>query len=180
MENKSGSMVPAPHYNRTARALHWLMAIVIIPLLLLGQQTMGSHDARWLPTLHASLGLALALLFALRSFWRWKHPPPANENGSPWERAAARGTHTLLYCAMLLIPLTGWLAYTEHVRRSLGMRPASWFGFKIPLLPDLGINWHRIHNWGGKLVLLLIALHVAAALKHHFYDKDNTLDRMLP
>jgi cytochrome b561 len=180
MGNRSRAVVVTPHYNRVARALHWTMAIVIILLLLLGQQTMGSHDARWLPTFHASLGLILVFLFAVRLYWRWKHPPPANENGSLWERVAARGAHTLLYCAMLLIPLTGWLAYTEHVKRSLGMRPASWFGFRIPLLPDYGINWHRIHNWGGKLVLALIVFHVAAALKHHFYDKDNTLDRMLP
>jgi cytochrome b561 len=88
--------------------------------------------------------------------------------------------HGLLYSSMLLIPITGWLAYTEHVRRSLGMRPASWFGFKIPLLPDFGINWHLIHNWGGKLVLALIVLHAAAAMKHHVYDKDDTLKRMLP
>jgi cytochrome b561 len=64
------------------------------------------------------------------------------------------------------------------VRRSFGVPPASWFGFAIPLLPDLAINWHRIHNWGGKLVLALIALHVAAALKHHFYDRDDTMKRM--
>lgn len=156
------------------------MAIVIIPILLLGQQTMGSHDARWLPTLHASLGLVLIFLFFVRLYWRWKHSPPVSENGSIWEKLAARLKHLALYCAMLLIPLTGWLAYTEHVRRSLGMRPASWFGLRIPLLPDYGINWHRIHNWGGKLVLLLIALHVAAALKHHFWDRDDTLSRMLP
>lgn len=169
-----------PHYNRTARALHWSMAIVIIPMLLLGQQTMGSHNAWWLPTLHASLGLALIFLLVVRLCWRWKHSPPLNENGSHWERIAAKGAHTLLYFSMLLIPLTGWLAYTEHVRRSLGVHPASWFGLRIPLLPDYGINWHRVHNWGGKLVLLLIAIHVFAALKHHFYNKDNTLERMLP
>lgn len=180
MGNKSGLVAATPHYNSVARALHWAMAVIIIPMLLLGEQTMGSHDARWLPTLHASLGLGLVLLFAARLYWRWKHPPPANKNGSVWEKVAAKFTHAILYCAMILIPLTGWLAYTEHVRRSLGMRPASWFGFRIPLLPDLGMNWHRIHNWGGKLVLLVIALHVAAALKHHFYNKDNTLDRMLP
>ncbi len=88
--------------------------------------------------------------------------------------------HISLYAAMVLIPLTGWLAYTEHVRRSLGMRPASWFGFEIPLLSDFGINWHVIHNWGSKLVLALIAVHAIAALKHHFYDRDETLRRMLP
>ena len=156
------------------------MAIVIIPMLLLGQQTMGSHDARWLPTLHASLGLVIIFLLFVRLYWRWKHSPPVNENGSIWEKLAARAAHITLYFAMLLIPLTGWLAYTEHVRRSLGARPASWFGLRIPLLPDYEINWHRIHNWGGKLVLLLIALHVVAALKHRFYDKDDTLNRMLP
>ena len=106
--------------------------------------------------------------------------PPVNDNGAVWEKLTAKGAHTMLYGAMLLIPLTGWLAYTEHVRRSLGMRPASWFDFRIPLFPDYGINWHRIHNWGGKLVLALIALHVFAALKHHFWNKDNTLNRMLP
>lgn len=169
-----------PHYNRTARTLHWLMAIVFIPMLLLGQQTMGSHDARWLPTLHASLGVVLFILFAVRLYWRWKSKPPINDNGAVWERLAAKGAQAMLYCAMLLIPLTGWFAYTEHVRRSLGMRPASWFGLRIPLLPDYGINWHRIHNWGGKMVLALIALHIAAALKHHFWDKDDTLERMLP
>ena len=180
MANKPGSMPQTSTYNLTARALHWSMAIVIIPMLLLGQQTMGSHDARWLPTLHASLGLVLTFLLFVRLYWRWKHRPPVNENGSSWEKLAAHSAHLALYCAMLLIPLTGWLAYTEHVRRSLGVRPASWFGFRIPLLPDFGINWHFIHNWGGKLALALIALHVAAALKHHFYNRDDTLKRMLP
>ena len=141
---------------------------------------MGSHDARLLPTIHASLGLVIILLFGVRLFWRWKHPPPITENGSRWEKIATRAAHILLYCAMLFIPLTGWLAYSEHVRRSLGMRPASWFGLKIPLLSDFGINWHFIHNWGGKLVLALIALHAVAALKHHFYNRDDTLKRMLP
>ncbi len=177
---KELATIQSKKYTKAARALHWSMAIVIIPMLLLGQQTMGSHDARWLPTLHASLGLVLFLLFAMRLYWRWKHKPPVNDNGTVWERLAAKVAHAMLYCAMLLIPLTGWLAYTEHVRRSLGMRPASWFGYPIPLLPDFAINWHRIHNWGGKLVLALIALHVAAALKHHFWNKDDTLRRILP
>jgi cytochrome b561 len=156
------------------------MAIPIVILLLLGEQTMGNHDAGLLPTLHASAGLVIVVLFGLRVLWRWKHPPPAPANRPRWEMAATRVVHRLLYAAMVFIPFTGWLAYTEHVRRSLGMRPASWFGFKIPLLPDFGINWHLIHNWGGKFVLALIALHAAAAVKHHFYDRDDTLKRMLP
>ena len=156
------------------------MAIPIVILLVLGQRTMGNHEAHLLPTIHASAGLVVVLMFAFRLFWRRKHPPPKTLVASQWEVMAAKVAHVLLYAAMLLIPLTGWLAYTEHVRRSLGVRPASWFGFRIPLLPDFGINWHFIHNWGGKLALALIALHAAAALKHHFYDRDDTLKRMLP
>jgi cytochrome b561 len=172
--------IPASRYGRTARGLHWLMALIILPLLLLGKQTMGNHDARWLPSLHASAGLVILGLLVVRLFWRWRHRPPQPLAVSRWEIFASKAAHAFLYAAMLLIPLTGWLAYTEHVKRSLGMRPASWFGFRIPLLPDYGINWHFIHNWGGKLVLALIAVHVAAALKHHFYDRDDTLKRMLP
>ncbi|MDE2446203.1 MAG: cytochrome b [Alphaproteobacteria bacterium] len=156
------------------------MAIPILILLLLGSRTMGNHDARILPTLHASAGVALVLLVVLRLYWRWKNPPPQRAYKSFLQEWAARLVHIALYAAMFLIPFTGWLAYTEHVRRSLGIRPASWFGLKIPLLPDFGINWHFIHKWGGKVALLFIAIHIAAALKHHFYDKDNTLKRMLP
>ncbi len=166
-------------YTKTAIALHWLMAIPIVGLLLFGQQTMGGHHAYFLPTVHASLGLVIIAMFGFRLYWRWKNPPPASANDLHREGRAPRLAHVMLYASMVLIPLTGWLAYTEHVRRSLGVRTASWFGFKIPLLPDFGINWHMIHNWGGKAVLTLIALHIAAALKHHFYDRDDTLMRML-
>ena len=170
----------SPRYTKTAIALHWLMAVPILGLLLFGQQTMGSHNAHFLPTVHASLGLLIVLMFGFRLYWRWKNPSPAPLEASYWKKRAARLAHIMLYAAMVLIPLTGWLAFTEHVRRSLGAPPASWFGFKIPLLPDFGMNWHMVHNWGGKLVLALIGLHIAAALKHHFIDRDDTLKRMLP
>lgn len=173
-------MTSSPTYTAVAKALHWLMAIPIIVLLLLGQHTMGDHGARFLPTLHASAGFVLLVLLAFRLWWRFRHPPPLSFARPGPEMVLAKLAHAGLYAAMLLIPLTGWIAYTEHVRRSLGMRPASLFGLQIPLLPDLGINWHFIHKWGGKAVLLLIALHVLAALKHHFLDRDDTLKRMLP
>ena len=167
-------------YTRTARILHWTMAVAIIPLLIFGQQTMGNHQIHFLPTIHASAGFVILALLVVRLLWRWRNPPPVARVKSGWEGAASKLAHGLLYAAMLFIPLTGWLAYTEHVRRSLGVRPASIFGFRIPLLPDFGINWHFIHNWGGKIALALIAVHIAAALKHHFYNRDATLRRMLP
>lgn len=150
-------------YTRPARTLHWVMTLPIITLLFFGEHTMGSHNARFLPSLHASAGVVILILVSFRLFWRWKHRPPTPTSGSRFEMVAARLAHAALYAAMVLIPLSGWFAYTEHVRRSCGTRPASWFGLRIPLLPDFGMNWHMIHNWGGKLVLALIAVHVAAA-----------------
>jgi cytochrome b561 len=173
-------LVTAVKYGRIAQLLHWAMAMLMIPMLLLGEQTMGGHNARFLPTVHASLGLALGVLVVFRLVWRWKFLAPPALKSSGWQLYISTWAHRFLYLAMFAIPLSGWLAYTEHVRRSLGMRPASWFGFRIPLLPDFGVNWHLIHNWGGKLVLLLIVIHAATALKHHFYDGDDTLKRILP
>ena len=156
------------------------MASLIIPLLLLGEHTMGNHGGRLLPTLHASAGFVLLVMLGIRLYWRWRYLPKPLSSQSRIETLVAKLVHLALYAAMFLIPVTGWLAYTEHVRRTLGMRPASLFGLKIPLLPDFGINWHLIHNWGGKLTLLVIALHVLVALKHHFHHRDETLARMLP
>lgn len=165
-------------YTITAKLLHWLMATAIIPLLLFGQHTMGNHFGRFWPTIHASAGFVLLLLVALRLWWRGRNERPLLV-GSVLERKAAHLVHLLLYLAMIGLPLSGWLAFTEHVRRSMGVASASLFGLtKIPLLPDYGIDFHFIHRWGGRALLALIGLHAVAALKHHFIDKDNTLRRM--
>ncbi len=166
-------------YSRIAIFLHWLMAVLLVGMLITGEQTMGNHRIQFLPSLHTSLGLILFFLVCVRLFCRLRRSPPAPLAQNRIEALAARAVHTIMYIAMFLIPLTGWLAYTEHVRRSFGVQPARWFGTKIPLLPDYGINWHLIHNWGGKLFLALIALHAFAALKHHFIDRDDTLRRIL-
>lgn len=155
------------------------MAFILIGMLTTGEQTMGDHSSRFLPSLHASLGLILFALLCVRLFWRYRYPPPPPLVHNRLEAFLARSAHAFLYLAMFLIPLTGWLAYTKHVQLSFGVQPASWFGMRIPLLPDFGINWHLIHNWGGKLFLALIALHALVALKHHFIDHDDTLRRML-
>ena len=162
------------------------MALPIIGLLLFGLQTMGGHDVKFWPTLHASTGFLLLALVIYRLIWRFRHPPPRLPDTMPWwQRSVAMPAHIALYAAMVLLPLTGWLAYTEHVRRSIAMgmtpEPASLFWISaIPQLSDFGINFHFIHKWGGKAVLALVALHAVAALKHHFFDHDDVLRRMLP
>lgn len=115
-----------------------------------------------------------------RLIWRYKNPPPTlPQTMSRSELLLAHLSHIALYAAMILLPLTGWLAFTEHVRRTLGVAPANLFWLvKIPLLPDFGINFHFIHKWGGKAAMALVALHILAALKHHLYDRDDVLRRI--
>ena len=173
---------PAPKaYSRAAIILHWLMALPMIGLLIFGLQTMGGHHDRVWPTIHASTGFALLALAAFRILWRLRNPPPPLPTDmSKAAQLSALVSHFTLYAAMILLPLTGWLAFTEHVRRTLGVASASFFGVaKIPILPDFGFNFHFIHKWGGNAVLALIALHILAALKHHFHDRDEVLVRML-
>lgn len=87
-----------------------------------------------------------------------------------------------VYYHFKIIALNAWGSLSRDERNYIpeteGPKAVMWA--RLHMLPDFGINWHFIHNWGGKLVLVLIALHVAAALKHHFYDNDDTLKRMLP
>lgn len=157
------------------------MALPIIGLLIFGLQTMGGHHDRVWPTIHASTGFGLLALVAFRIIWRLRNPPPPlPADMSKAAQLSAQVSHFTLYAAMVTLPLTGWLAFTEHVRRTLGVASASFFGVaKIPILPDFGINFHFIHKWCGNAVLALIALHILAALKHHFYDRDDVLVRML-
>ncbi len=167
-------------YTKTAVMLHWIMAVVIVVLLFFGLETMGNHNGRFLATSHASLGFLLLALVMYRSIWRWFNPPPPLPKGmTRGEEMLAKLSHFALYGAMILLPISGWFAFTEHVRRSLGVAPARLFWVtKIPLLPDFGINFHFIHKWGGNALLALIAIHVIAALKHHFYDRDDVLRRI--
>ena len=163
-------------------AFHWVMATIIIFLLVMGQDLIGGHGQSWKATLHASLGFLILGLVVLRFGWRLAYPPPPSVTNIPrWQAHAAKASHLILYILMFIIPMAGWLAFTNHVKRSLGVAPASFFWIaKIPLLPDFGINFHLIHKLAGKAAIVFIILHVLAALKHHFWDKDNTLKRMLP
>ena len=157
------------------------MAVPFILLLFFGMQTMGNHYGRFWPTIHASMGFLLLALVVLRALWRWRYPPPPLPiTMTKLVRMVANLSHLALYAAMALLPLSGWFAYTEHVRRTMGVRPASFFWLvKIPLLPDFGIDFHFIHKLGSYGALALIGLHAIAAFKHHFYDRDDVLVRML-
>jgi cytochrome b561 len=182
MENPT---TQAERYSRGAVVLHWLIAGLIVLNFVLANMAgdLPKEAARGIMASHKAVGISVLLLTVVRIFWRFARPaPPLLETLKAWEAAVAKVTHGLFYFLMLAIPLTGW---GQHSAGS-GGKAVSIFGlFDMPALPvghdkpTIGI-FHEAHELAATLMLLLFVLHVAAALKHQFLDKDGTMRRMLP
>ena len=173
----------ASNYTRTAIALHWLMAIAFVALFTLGLYMADlplSPDKLKLYSWHKWAGVSLFLLAIIRLSWRLTHRPPALPTHMPrGEQFIAHAAHHLIYVVMFAVPLSGWLMSSAK-----GIQTVLFGVWPIPDLLDrnkeLGNLLQTVH-WGLNLFFAaLIVGHVAAALKHHFIDKDDVLTRMLP
>lgn len=175
-----------PHrWGWIAMALHWVLAVLVLGLTGFGLWMTGLEDGLEkfrLYQLHKSLGVVVFVLVLTRLGWRLANPtPPLPGHLRPWERAAARFTHAGLYVLLLAQPLVGWVMSSAS---PLGI-PTEVFGV-LPLPDPVAPNealydvlaW--VHFGVAMTILALVALHVAAALKHHFVLKDDVLKRMLP
>ena len=171
------------HYTATAKALHWLMALLLIGLFTLGiymHELPLSPRKLQLYSWHKWAGVTAFLLVALRLAWRLAHRPPALPDAMPrLVRRVASATHGLLYLLMFAIPLSGWLMSSAKGFQTV------YFGV-LPL-PDLlqkdaalGETLQRIHMLLNFTLAALVAGHVGAAIKHHLIDRDDVLSRMLP
>ena len=173
-------------YGAVAMTLHWLIALAIIGMLAVGKYMTGLPDTDpdkfALYQMHKSFGIAVFALTLVRVAWRFTHPVPALPASMPgWERLAARASHALFYLLMLGLPLSGWLRVSTD---RVGI-PTIWFGlFEVPHFPlvsDTLTHWMEdAHELMGNAMILLLIIHVGAALKHHFWDGDSVLRRMLP
>lgn len=172
-ENRWGGM---------AQSLHWLMALGILGNGVLGlimdEMPRGMAKLNTF-AIHKSIGLTVLALLILRVSWRLFDRAPPDEPMPRWQRFAAHATHGVLYLLMLAIPLSGW------IYNSLHGYPLQWFKwFNLPALmeknealSDLAGETHEALFW--VLVAVLVA-HVGGALVHHWFERDNTLLRMLP
>lgn len=178
-------------YGTVAVTLHWLIALGIIGMLIVGKYMVDlpDTDATKFPLfqLHKSFGISILVLSVARVVWRLVNAaPPLPPHMPAWERWAAHASHALLYLLIVAIPFSGWAVASSS---PYGI-PTVWFGlFEIPHLPGLQgyddqraveHNAEEIHELLGNLMILLLIVHVGAALKHHFWDRDNVLVRMLP
>lgn len=171
------------HYTATAKSLHWVMAILIIGLLALGfymQDLPLSPEKLKLYSWHKWAGVTAFLLVLVRLAWRAGHrPPPLPASMPELLQLVAHGGHLALYGLMLAMPLSGWLMSSAKGFQTV------WFGL-LPI-PDLlakdkalGDLLQNVHATLAVLFVLILVGHVAAALKHHFIDRDDILTRMLP
>ena len=168
-------------YTSVAIILHWVMALLIFATwsIAIAIDDMPLSPARitglsW----HKWLGVTLFFLVLVRILWRIAHPaPPLKLAMQVWQERAMQLTHLALYLLMLLIPVVGWLM------SSAKGYTVNYFGlFELPDLVDknkpLGHLLKEIHEWMANGLMLLVGLHILAALKHQFIDKDGLLSRM--
>lgn len=178
-------MNPAsPRYTRTAVALHWLLAILLIGQFAFGWYLQGIE--RGIPAraffvnLHKSSGILLGLLILLRLGWRLTHRPPALPGAMPaWQRRAAVASHDLIYALMLVMPLSGYLASNFSkwgVNFFNRWKWAPW-GIESPAAYAVLNGVHVAASW---LLLVLVTVHVLAALKHLLVNHDGVFQRMWP
>ncbi|HEY0107921.1 MAG TPA: cytochrome b [Rhizomicrobium sp.] len=180
-------------YNSVAMAFHWTIALLLIANIALGlymSDLPRSDPGKFaIFQIHKSIGLTVLVLSLLRLAWRLANPaPPLPHSMHPAAKRVARFTHYVFYLLIIFIPLTGWLMVSAS---SLG-NGTDYFGlFTWPNLSfwagDTRAQQHAAHEtfesahvflaWSA---IVLVPIHVAAALYHHILLKDDVLRRMLP
>ena len=183
---------PAPkRYTTVAIGLHWLMAFLILAMLAVGKYMVSldetSHLRFTLTQWHKTIGVLLLLLAVARLLWRLTHRAPAHPKAAPlWEKLAAHGSHILLYVLLFVAPVTGWMLVSVSPLNidTLLFNVIPWP--HLPWLHDLVdkesavARYHDFHAWATGLLILLLFVHIAAGLKHHFVNKDTVLTRISP
>lgn len=175
-------------YTRVAVILHWLIAFLIVGSLI-GSLIFGplldsadpSERAKGgaMVGMHQSVGLTILALTIFRLIWRLANPaPPLPRTMNSPQRTLARVSHFAFYALILAVPAAG------YIMSSASPYPIIYFGlFEVPKLAigsDVGELAHGAHYYLAIYIVALLVLHIAAALKHHFVDRDEVLSRMVP
>jgi cytochrome b561 len=175
----------AARYSKVAAWLHWLIGLGVIANILIAELTEDfakPERYQWMG-LHMAIGITILLLTLVRIYWRLTHRPPPQPMGLPgWQVAIGKTVHFIFYLLLIGLPLGGWLWMSARAEPVV----VSMFGlFDWPVLPvgenkALGDVLHEGHELGGKVMIVLVLLHFAGALKHQFVDRTRYIGRMNP
>lgn len=177
----------APRYTATAITLHWLLGILIVGLFVVGLYMTSlpfSPQRLKLYNWHKWAGVLVLTLSFVRLMWRLTHRPPALPASvaaamPAWQHWAHHGTHGALYVLFFVVPLLGW-AYSSAAGFPIvvfGLIPLPDF---VPVDKPFSETLKLAHHYAAYALAALALLHVAAALKHQFLDRDGLIGRMLP
>jgi cytochrome b561 len=178
-----GAEAEDPTYSLAARRLHWWTVLLLatqVPLGLfmvrLGAATNFAEPTGKLYDSHKLIGLTILMLVLVRLAYRLAHGAPADEpTVEHWQKAASHITHWAIYALLVVVPMLGWLAISYY-------GPFAPFGIKLPVLAaqddakaTLVFHWHRLAAYA---LVLVIGMHVGAALFHYLIRRDGVLRRM--
>jgi len=172
----------APGYTLTARLLHWVIAVLVLLMIPLGiviANEWGGPAQTFLYNLHKSIGATLIPLVVIRLLYRLGNPPPPLPDDLPAiQQFAAHATHWALYALILAQPIVGYIMTSAYPA------PVPFFGlFNLPAIwPEnraLSEQLTTVHLYLGLAIAAVAAVHIGAALFHHFVRKDRILMRMI-
>lgn len=183
-DTEEGMKLQQDHYKAPARWLHWTVAALVLAMIPVGalmvQEGLGRSLQSSLFIFHKNTGVIVGLLVTARLLYRWRNPPPKLPQGLPlWQRRVAFWTHAFLYTLIVIMPISG------YVRVRSG-------GFPIELLDAMGIGTllpksdavanaaKSLHYAGAWALVILVAMHIGAALQHALIKRDGVFERMWP
>ncbi len=168
-------------YDPVSRFFHWLvLGLLIVEFAIAWTMPDVHKDTKpeGLIAWHIFFGTLILSVVVLRVLWRLTHPAPADVPMTPLQTMAAKGVHKLLYAVLLVLPVLGW---TNASSRGWDVRLAG--TFLLPALSSKGAEWGHelgdVHQAVAIGLLVLVGLHVAAAVYHQWIMKDNLLQRIM-
>lgn len=165
-------MSKTENFSSGSKTFHWVAAVLVL-LMLYGGFTLSRETATW----HFGFGLVTLVVMVFWLGWRMNRVRPPLPPMPRWQEIAAKSTHHLLMLCVTLQPIFGLMMATTSKREpvAFGVIP-----LKIAQNDTINGIGHVAHGINGRILLALVVIHIAAALYHHFFLKDNVMTRMLP
>lgn len=181
--SRTGSERPESTFGTVARVFHWTIALLVavqipVGIAMTSEPLAGLADPLFV--VHKGMGSVLLVLVFGRVLWRATHrPPPFPDYMPPLEQRIAHWTHVAIYAALVTMVVSGYVRtvgddYPIELLDAIGIPPL------VPTMPDVASAMLVVHQFAVFALVGLVAVHVAAVLRHHLIDGDPTLSRMWP